>query len=147
MNINFKCKECNKFIRNADGTHVTYSGFCSKICKKRNRKKELILNQERLKKIENSIKVKLLHQWDENNPEKYHRAKHRINVKRNRSLGWIPLNKSFEGSEGHHIDFDFVIYVPKELHQSVRHSLSKNINMEEINSKALDFLKNTITFK
>jgi len=41
-----------------------------------------------------------------------------------RQLGFIPLNKFFPNSEGHHINFEQVIYMPKELHQNIRHSLS-----------------------
>lgn len=61
--------------------------------------------------------------------------------KRYRNLGFIPLNEWFENSNGHHIDKINVIYIPKELHTSVWHSISKNINMEEINMKAWDFFE------
>lgn len=57
-----------------------------------------------------------------------------------RQLGFIPINKPFEGAEGHHLDNEFVVYIPKELHQSVSHSVLKNINMNEINNKAYRWL-------
>lgn len=35
--------------------------------------------------------------------------------KRHRNLGYIPLNKPFKGSVGHHIDFEFVVYILKNF--------------------------------
>ena len=61
------------------------------------------------------------------------------NAKR-RALGFIPLNDYFEGSEGHHLNHDFVVYIPKKIHQSISHSATQNRNMDEINVLALDFL-------
>ena len=40
-----------------------------------------------------------------------------------RGLGYVQLNKWFEGSEFHHIDQVQGIYIPKELHKSFYHSL------------------------
>lgn len=57
-----------------------------------------------------------------------------------RQLGFVPLNDWFEGSEGHHIDIERVIYIPKAMHQLNRHSLSASRNMEIINSMAFEFL-------
>ena len=63
----------------------------------------------------------------------------RKNHKR-RNLGNIELNEWFEGSEFHHLNFGFGVYIPKKLHQENRHSLLKNINMMKINILALDFV-------
>ena len=56
-----------------------------------------------------------------------------------RGLGYIPLNDRFIGSEGHHIDKEFVIYIPKEMHMSVRHNVHTGKGMEQINTLAVDF--------
>ena len=56
-------------------------------------------------------------------------------------FGFIPLNKPFEGCEGHHIDFQQIIYIPKTFHRSIWHSLNLNINMEKINKLAFDYLE------
>lgn len=58
-----------------------------------------------------------------------------------RQLGFIPLNKLFEGCEGHHINIEQVIYIPQKLHRSVWHSVLQNINMDKINKLAFDYLK------
>ena len=57
-----------------------------------------------------------------------------------REFDFIPLNKPFEGADAHHIDKNYVIYIPKEVHQSIYHSVLKNINMDEINAVAFNYL-------
>ena len=77
--------------------------------------------------------------WIENHRERHLEIKRKVNSKRRRGLGFIPLNEWFEGSEAHHICPTFVIYIPKELHQSIGHSVFKWKNMEQINKLAWDF--------
>ena len=62
-------------------------------------------------------------------------------AKRKRGLGFEPLNEPFEGAEGHHINLKEVIYIPKELHKSVKHNVFTGEGMEEINALAFEFLK------
>ena len=68
--------------------------------------------------------------------------KKRCAFKRNRNLGFIPLNEPFENSIGHHIDKDMVIYIPKELHKPY-HCLGLNKRkakgMLKINMKIIGF--------
>jgi len=92
----------------------------------------------------NSIKEKflLLHP---NYEEEYRKTSKGKEVKRKsqakrRKLGFIPLNKPFEGSSPHHIDIERVIHMPRKLHQSIPHSVIHNRNMERINSEAYKFL-------
>lgn len=61
---------------------------------------------------------------------------------RRRNLGFIPLNEIFEGAEAHHIDYNYVIFLPKELHRSIYHCIFTGQNMEKINKVAFDFLLN-----
>jgi len=83
-----------------------------------------------------------------NNPErwkKYYKTKtykkylirHR---KLRKELGFFPLNKRFDGCVSHHISLNFVIFIPKELHKSIRHNLRTGKNMEAINKFAIKFL-------
>ena len=65
----------------------------------------------------------------------------RRNSKRQRELGFIPLNKPFKGSVAHHIDKIYVIYIPEDIHHSIAHSVFKNKNMDEINAVAFNYLK------
>ena len=50
------------------------------------------------------------------------------------------LNKKFKGAEGHHINKNDIIYIPKELHKSILHSVTQDKNMEEINKLAIEYL-------
>lgn len=99
-------------------------------------------------------------EWMKNNKEKYseyqkerrkkkpikHREYDKRHEARRRELGFIPINEPFEGREGHHLDDDFVFYIPKELHRSVWHNLRTNQGMEEINNLAFQWLQKD-TFK
>ena len=78
--------------------------------------------------------------WIKNNKERWHELMRKVNSKRQRELGFVPLNEWFEGSEGHHIDKEFVIYMPKEYHQSVSHNVWTGKNMALINALAYDYL-------
>ena len=78
--------------------------------------------------------------WKNNHIEQYHENVRKHSFKR-RSLGFIPLNEWFEGSEGHHIDKERVIYIPKEYHRSVWHNVWTGENMDEINAVAFNYLE------
>lgn len=65
------------------------------------------------------------------------RAKRRI-------LGSIPLNSPFDGSEGHHVDKEHVVFIPKELHRSLSHNVFTGKNMAEINVLAEQFLREAV---
>lgn len=58
-----------------------------------------------------------------------------------KNFGFIPLNKPSLGTEGHHIDKERVIYIPKGMHRSIWHSVLNNINMNKINRLAFNWLK------
>ena len=57
-----------------------------------------------------------------------------------RGLKYKPLNERFDGAECHHVDKETVIYLPKEMHKLIWHSLKRNINMEAINAIAFFFI-------
>ena len=59
---------------------------------------------------------------------------------RRRNMGYIPMNSWFEGSEGHHIDDEFVIYIPEEMHKSNPHNQNNKETMKVINNLAFEFL-------
>ena len=79
-------------------------------------------------------------QWQAKNPERVKEINRKHKFKR-RSLGFFPLNKHFEGSEAHHINFNDVIYIPRKIHQKITHCLRTGKNMEEINELAIQFLQ------
>lgn len=78
--------------------------------------------------------------WRLNNPKKAKATWIKKANKRKRNLGFNPLNKHFEGSEAHHINKNNVIYIPKSIHQSIRHCLRTGKNMEEINKLAINYI-------
>ncbi|GAH16693.1 unnamed protein product [marine sediment metagenome] len=65
---------------------------------------------------------------------------HRRQSRNHRELGFNPLNEYFEGSTGHHINKNDVIYILKELHQSISHCLKTGKNMKRINKLAIEYL-------
>lgn len=77
--------------------------------------------------------------WVAAHPEKVSLTGKKNKAKR-RSMGWNPLNTPFKGSDGHHINENDVIYIPKTLHQSVWHNHWTGQGMEQINVLALDWL-------
>lgn len=57
-----------------------------------------------------------------------------------RELGFITLNDPLpEDCEGHHIDRDYVIYIPKSLHRSLNHNVRTGYNMDIINDRVYDW--------
>ena len=81
--------------------------------------------------------------WENNHRKQFHEIVRRRNSKRQRELGFVPLNEWFEGSEAHHVDRERVIYIPKEYHQSVSHNVWTGKNMALINNLAYDYLLET----
>lgn len=66
----------------------------------------------------------------------------RADTKRRELFGFIPHNKAQKDFHGHHLDFNHVIFIPKELHRSIYHSVTKNINMNLINDITCDWYLN-----
>ena len=77
--------------------------------------------------------------WIKNHKKQWREIERRHGFKR-RNLGFVYLNKPFEVSEAHHICATFVIYIPKELHRGVKHSVLRWENMDKINALAFDYL-------
>lgn len=73
--------------------------------------------------------------WSKNNQDKV-----RVYRSRDKGLGHIPLNNWFIGCHGHHLNDDYIIYIPTELHRSVYHDREKDINMVKMNNLAIDFM-------
>ena len=80
------------------------------------------------------------HNWKINNKEKRKKLNKKAHTKRKRNLGFIPLNKKFDGADGHHIDKQHVVYIPKELHMSIPHNQNNIESMEKINELTLNWM-------
>ncbi|MBA7524574.1 hypothetical protein ES705_16715 [subsurface metagenome] len=78
-------------------------------------------------------------QWRLGNPKKQKAIKVKQKALR-RQLGFVPLNEPFENCEGHHISENFVIYIPAEIHRSIKHIIWNWHNMKEINQLAFKYL-------
>lgn len=57
-----------------------------------------------------------------------------------RLLGFNPLNSPFLGCEGHHINPNDVIYMPKVLHKSIKHNQYTGKGMAQMNALAGQYL-------
>jgi len=81
--------------------------------------------------------------WKKNNPE---RVKEIVLKRHNkkRGLGFVPLNKPFNGADAHHVDRIHVVYIPRELHMSIRHNVWTGKSMKEINKKAFEWYNNQV---
>jgi hypothetical protein len=66
-------------------------------------------------------------------------SSHKDSAKR-RTLGFHPLNAWFPGCEGHHVDSELVIHMPKKLHRSVWHRQRDGRGMAAINAVAYNYL-------
>jgi len=53
--------------------------------------------------------------------------------KRRRNFGFSPLNGGFDDSHVHHIDYNYIVYIPIELHKSVFHKMEDGTGMVSIN--------------
>lgn len=99
--------------------------------------------------------IQRIKQWRESNPQhclKYQRQYYKTHPKivreigrrhenkRKRNLGFNILNEFFKDSEAHHINNNDVIYIPKEIHQNIRHCLETGRNMLEINKIAMNYI-------
>jgi hypothetical protein len=63
----------------------------------------------------------------------------KVHAKR-RLLGFHPLNSPFLGCEGHHMDSQDVIHIPKSLHRSLYHNQYTGQGMAQMNALAGAFL-------
>jgi len=64
----------------------------------------------------------------------------KASVARRKSLGFIPLNDCDDDSwVGHHLDKEYVLYIPKELHTSIGHKQSNQGSMDVINDAVFDW--------
>lgn len=84
--------------------------------------------------------IKLMKKWRADNPERVREIDKRHLHKRQRNLGFIPLNKSFSGAVAHHINTNDIIYMPAKLHKGVPHCLETGRNMKIINGVARQWI-------
>jgi len=136
--IHFKpkiCARCGKEFKPTDNNQK-YCEECIPIVRREKmREYSKKWRQRNLDKARECIK-----NWKEEHLDKVRELAKKQNNKRHRNLGFIPLNEYFQGADAHHIDKNYVIYIPKEVHQSIYHSVLKNINMDEINAVAFNYL-------
>jgi hypothetical protein len=77
--------------------------------------------------------------WVAANPVKRSAIARRNQAKR-RVLGFVSLNSPFVGCEGHHINVNDVIYLPRKLHRSIYHNQWTGQGMAEMNVLAGQYL-------
>jgi hypothetical protein len=99
------------------------------------REHRLLVKSEYYSNHKDEITVKSK-EWRRNNPEKQSVIARRCNTKRQRELGFNPLNDYFEGSVAHHVNKNDVVYVSESAHKFVPHNLKTGKNMDTINKIA-----------
>lgn len=77
-------------------------------------------------------------EWRKVNPESVAQTS-RKSKSRRKGMGFKPLNDVFEGSQGHHVNNDQVIYIPEEMHRRY-HNLATGQGMAEMNALAFQYL-------
>jgi len=79
--------------------------------------------------------------------KKYHQSDNgkmsisKTQSKRKRDMGFIPLNEYQLNHAGHHINKDYVIYIPYNIHNSIYHNHKLPETMVDINNYAFEYLK------
>lgn len=107
------------------------------------RESEIQKAKER-QKINSEMYKKYKRKYNESNKGEKTSKKYRLSFKgkeadkkhtykRRRCLEFFPLNTWFKDSEAHHLNEKFILYIPKELHKSIKHSLKDIESMKEIN--------------
>lgn len=113
-----------------------------KHCKKysKNRKEKIKIRKEKYYREHKDFLIKKSNEWRINNRGKYNATSRKSQNKRKRDLDSIELNEWFEGCEGHHINKEFILYIPKEMHRSIAHNVFTGKNMEKINDLAIKYV-------
>lgn len=77
--------------------------------------------------------------WEKEHPDEAAAMarKHRFT---RRTLGFIPINESFTGCDGHHLDTERVMYIPHILHMGVPHNVWTGKGMAQMNAVAYNYL-------
>jgi len=65
----------------------------------------------------NKKKCNTYRSWYEKNTPNGRLRRKRRKLKRERQLGFIPINEKFEGSVAHHLDDKYVIYILEDIHK------------------------------
>ena len=115
-------EESKQKISNANcgNKHYMYGKYCT---------------EEIKQKISNSLKGSKNPNWKGGKKL----SASRKNAKRRELFGFISHNIPHENFHGHHVDFNHVIFIPKELHMSISHSVVNDRNMDAINDIVCDW--------
>ena len=66
----------------------------------------------------------------------------KTHAKRHRNLGFILINNYFKNSNAHHINKEYVLFIPKQMYRQISHNVFTNKGMIEINSLAFTWFEN-----
>lgn len=147
-----KCRPAMKAIKDKECTLNWRAAHPERVKESRKSYRDIHIEHYRaLSKISNPLYYAVHHEemnktskaWARAHPEATRAADAKNRSKRKRGLGFAPLNRPFEGSDAHHLNKDDVIYIPHELHLSIRHNIWTGKNMERINAVALGWAKET----
>ena len=95
--------------------------------------------KERIKKYNQSDKGKeRIKKYSQSDKGKITISK--TQAKRNRNMGFIPLNNPQPNYDGHHINKEYIIYIPHDTHNSIYHNHNKPYTLIIINKIAWEYL-------
>lgn len=138
----YRIKHQNEIKRKSDEYYLNHKEESSKRHKlyNQNHRKEIKIQKMRYYEKHKDLIIERGKEWRINNRTKSNSKSRKHRNKRKRGLNSIELNDWYEGCEGHHIDKEFVLYIPKDLHRSISHNVFSGKNMEEINNLAIEYV-------
>lgn len=137
----FAQKGCILYNNNKEVNKRHYPKHKEEIC---NRSKEYYKNNSkkhhemvrRWRKAHPEQEKENQKKWRHNNPA-YRIIDARCKSRRERELGFVPLNSPFPDSAGHHIDTEHVVFIPESIHRQFPHNLKNpDDNLEQLNQIA-----------
>lgn len=105
-----------------------------------NRKTSKKISNEKWRALHKEQRKAYMTKWMRSDNGKIWMATHQ--AVHNKEMGYECLNIPFKCSEGHHINKDQVVFIPKELHRKYPHNHNKPETMIEVNRIAMTYLFN-----
>ena len=138
------CKTCNVKLTNKNWSKSQQKKnvYTCKFCAVKKTQKWLEKHPDRKHKNSAEYMRDYMKAYRKDHPKRIREISSVEKARRHRELPTdTVLNEYFEGANLHHMTPSVAVYIPKTLHRSVFHNLKTGQGMDEINAKALDWLK------
>ena len=104
---------------------------------RKNNREKLLQQMKKYSELHSEVNKKSVAKYNQTPKGKINSTKRNS---KHRTLGFISINKPFKGCEGHHVNTEYVVYIPKEIHRSIKHNVWTWYNMDAINVLALQYI-------